>query len=500
MLECEVKDSKTAADISRRWFVIALIALSLAAFGSRFYKIGEWSYEVDEFNTLNEISGEHPLFASHFFGLAYVPMWASSKVLGQNEFALRLPGAIFGAIAIPLLALFASRMSSRRAALLAGALLLLNWYSLFHSQNARYYTFAFLVAGIASFLFYYATEKSSGRLAFASGFFFIIGGLVHFTALLPLFAAVVYLAAIYFVKSARPENFRWKTLLWFALPFALGLFKIHYLFTYVMTFAGRVGLQTATASGGYSGIETAARIILSTTDCLTIPVVVLAFFGIIAAYRREKRLGLFFGAAFIIPMLALVVCSFAFPVAKRYSYASTMMWFASAGLALDYLMSLSRERKWNVMSFAVVLLVLGLMLPEFAFYYKDGARPPYKQALEYVNKNALPGDTVVMNVDSYVLTKAYQIEELHYVGITGEQQMHWPAEKLSAHAQGRTWYVLHYRRAGLPPAWYKWLWRNCVGMKTYAIERYGYMQYNIDVFLYDPALRPVAPETQPAAQ
>jgi len=80
--------------------------------------------------------------------LSYLYEWASTKVIGTSEFALRLPFALLGIALVPVMYLAARELAGRRAALIAAALAACNPMLIWHAQDARAYTLlALLLAG-----------------------------------------------------------------------------------------------------------------------------------------------------------------------------------------------------------------------------------------------------------------------------------------------------------------------------------------------------------------
>lgn len=87
----------------------------------------------------------HPPF---FFWLMNV----SIHTLGNTPFGLRLPAVLFGSACIPLLFWVGRRWAGTAVGLLAAALMALSGYQVAHSQDARPYTLATLLALVATWL------------------------------------------------------------------------------------------------------------------------------------------------------------------------------------------------------------------------------------------------------------------------------------------------------------------------------------------------------------
>lgn len=76
------------------------------------------------------------------------------RFLGDSEFWLRFPSAIFGVLCIPAMYLLARRMFSRAEGLWAAALTALLWFPIYYSQEARGYTLLFLLCTLSMALWF----------------------------------------------------------------------------------------------------------------------------------------------------------------------------------------------------------------------------------------------------------------------------------------------------------------------------------------------------------
>jgi mannosyltransferase len=139
------------------WALAGLIALGAAV---RFATLGLQSYHHDEVITvarvipgsftdmLREVKGSEsnpPLY--------YVLAWGWAKAFGTGEVTMRSLTALFGVATIPVAYCVGRELSSRRAGLIAAALVAVNPMLIWYSQEARSY--ALLVFfGAASLLFF----------------------------------------------------------------------------------------------------------------------------------------------------------------------------------------------------------------------------------------------------------------------------------------------------------------------------------------------------------
>ncbi len=194
----------------RRWHFVLLLGITALAAMMRLYKIGEWSFWVDEGHTWRDVT--LPLWrfresARGWYPLSYLGLRWSIEFLGlpdHSEGWLRLPYALFGIASVPLLAVFGQKLVGRRAALLAALFLGINPWHIYWSQNARAYVLVFFFAVLSAGSYWLAIERRSWRWSVVSGVALLIAGACHFTgfALLPAFLA-------YPLLSGRELTPRW---------------------------------------------------------------------------------------------------------------------------------------------------------------------------------------------------------------------------------------------------------------------------------------------------
>ncbi|MBI3830874.1 MAG: glycosyltransferase family 39 protein [Planctomycetes bacterium] len=141
------------------WRILAVVTM-LGAF-LRFYELGKESFWLDEFFSrdvaVRSFSGMierlssgfdlHPP-ASHFI------LHLCIQALGDTEWVLRLPAAVFGTLAIPMAFLVGRRLYSHREGLLSAALLAVLWWPVDGSRNARPYALLIFASGLSAWLFW----------------------------------------------------------------------------------------------------------------------------------------------------------------------------------------------------------------------------------------------------------------------------------------------------------------------------------------------------------
>src|SRR5687768_3095817 len=133
----------------------------------RFYNLGAHGFWYDEiataqvlrFGTPAETIGWVQEWGDHT-PLAYLVTWVL-RGLGGEEWALRLPYAVAGVLAIAALYALARALLPLRAALLAALLMATAPFAVYYSQEARPYAFIILFTTLQMLAAYRATTRSS---------------------------------------------------------------------------------------------------------------------------------------------------------------------------------------------------------------------------------------------------------------------------------------------------------------------------------------------------
>jgi mannosyltransferase len=148
------------------WALAGLIALGAAV---RFATLGLQSYHHDEVITvarvipgsftdmLREVKGSEsnpPLY--------YVLAWGWAKAFGTGEVTMRSLSALFGVATIPFAYCIGRELSSRRAGLVAAALVAVNPMLIWYSQEARSYALLVFFGAAALFFFVRALRTRNG--------------------------------------------------------------------------------------------------------------------------------------------------------------------------------------------------------------------------------------------------------------------------------------------------------------------------------------------------
>ena len=182
--------------------MLLLGGIIAAATVVRFATLGHQSYDHDEAVTAwRVLSGGldgalHRVVSSERSPpLYYLLAWAWAQLFGTGEVGLRSLSALFGVLAVPAAYLAARDVASRRAGLIAAALVAFNPYLVWYSQEARSY--ALLVLFVAWGLYFFTrcvtdpSRRNLGLWASASA----LALCSHYFAVFPIAVEGLWLVA-----------------------------------------------------------------------------------------------------------------------------------------------------------------------------------------------------------------------------------------------------------------------------------------------------------------
>ena len=133
--------------------------------------------------------------------LYYVVAWAWSKIFGIGEVGLRSLSALAGTATVPVAYRAASILVSRRAGLVAAALVAANPMLVWYSQEARAYALVILLAALSFLFFVEALERPSRGCLTGWAISSVLALATHYFAVL-----VVAPEAVWLVASSRPRR------------------------------------------------------------------------------------------------------------------------------------------------------------------------------------------------------------------------------------------------------------------------------------------------------
>jgi mannosyltransferase len=138
---------------------LLVVVLAMAALPLTLYQLGYQSLWLDEGTTHAIVTGRHigallvaMLDPREAYPLYHIVVKVCTRLLGDSEWALRLPSAIAGGLAVPVLYLLGTELRGRAVGLAAAGLLILAPWALRQAQDAKAYSLALLTVVVLALL------------------------------------------------------------------------------------------------------------------------------------------------------------------------------------------------------------------------------------------------------------------------------------------------------------------------------------------------------------
>jgi mannosyltransferase len=330
-----------------------------------------------------------------------------------DEWMLRLPSALFGAVSVLLVALIGTEVRSRWAGIVAAGLMTLAPLEVQYAQEARPYTlFSCLVLlalwglvriGQQTALEVRSSTRSGGQLG--SWLAYAIGtiGALHVLLMGAVWLITANLAAIAIFRHAGPgrtdfvRKWAWVqaiiVLTWvpwlIAMARAVGADPLR----------GIRWIPPTTLDHAWKVLSTVYLLRPSsivTFELLPTPVpilgVAIAAFALLGAWRLRSRptsLAIIGLSGLAVPIAIFVISLFQPILVPRYFLLSTGPFFVLAGIGVTALP--------HRLSLVATAAVIAFAITSLAVYYRSETKPRWDLAAAYLAENVQSGDSVTAN-------------------------------------------------------------------------------------------------------
>jgi len=377
-----------------------LTLITLLAAALRFYRLGDWSFWIDEIFTINhamahfstpELIVENIPPARNWLPVSVMLTAQTINIWGISEWSVRLVSVFIGTISIPILYFPTRRMFNDRVALIAAFLLAIAPWHLYWSQNARFYSSLLLFYSLTLATFHFAMERN--KPVYFIGF----GGLLYLALSERLFAIFVfpvigaYLIGLWLFNFEKPAGWNLKNLLLLGAPLIIGggveLFSL---------FVN--GESRFFADFGWFFLyrnDDPLRLLANISFNIGIPLMSLALFGAVFSIIRKNRAGLLITANAVVPLSMLIVMNPFIFTKDRYVFIILFSWVILAAVTSHYLFINTPIHKWLVVG--VLFMLLGDASSNNLLYYQvnHGNRAEWKMAFKIIEERGTGDDIVV---------------------------------------------------------------------------------------------------------
>jgi mannosyltransferase len=458
-----------------QFHLLLLAVITALAAVLRLYKLGEWSFWIDEIFTINRAQGHfnietlleqwwRPPFSVILTGVVL-------QVTGISEWNARIVPAVIGIISVPIIYFPVKSLFGSRTALIASALLAISPWHLFWSQNARFYTSMMIFYFLAAISFYLYIEKDRFQYLVNFFIFFFFALSERFNAILLIPVLVAYLILLWYLPVGKPNKLRQKMITAIALLIAgFALLEIYSVLTAGIT-------QTEFAINTFFGnpIDDPIRIFILTIFSIGVPVFVLGFTGSLQQILRMDRQGLFFTVNALLPMtIVLTLSPFIFTV-DRYLFISLPFWVVLCASFVSQIAGYTKNHA-ILFSISILLVLLADAFGSHLLYYQinHGNRPDWRQAFTFVQERKSKEDLVVTSVPEvgnyYLTEKVIGLGDLDVTSVSTESQKYW--------------FVLDSENAWWTPREKLWVENHATLLDVFYLRVRE--NINLRVYVYDP--------------
>ena len=315
----------------------------------------------------------------------------SIRLLGDNNWALRLPAVLFGVGSILALYLFGCLVSNRREAFLSSALLTFSYHHIWFSQNARGYTGLLFWTLLTSWLFLRAVRESRPRLW---QFYAAAMALAMYTNMTILFVAACHF--LLFVMSDTKQ--KWSS---FLSGFCLAALLTLLLYSLVLPQllgrgVGEVSTVPAWKSPFWTLLEFIGALRTGFAGIITVGIALAIFAAGLLSYVRTNRSVVMLFAVPLFLCFAVVAGMghhiwprfffFAFGFAALIAVRGTMI----LGGMVSKLFQRSNPEKIGIILCTGMIFVSAVSIPQ-VYAAKQG----FEEALRFVESHKQQSDAIV---------------------------------------------------------------------------------------------------------
>jgi len=377
----------------------SLLLLLIAALITRLYGIWDWPFVTDEYTSLNKAE-ERFNSAANFSSYAIV--YFIQKSFGENEFYLRLPFSLFGALSVPILYIIWKKHFDGLVVFLASVFMLLSAWHLWHSQSIRFYAPVIFFAVTSYYLYFTAVKKDNLfylLLAFISDACAVS---FHLTAVFIPIGCGVFSALVFIFRDKYFKNYSKRVVYTHMAVYGVaGLVSISYFWNSILNW------HSKGQEWGYNPVF----LVLQFAKYVQIPIAITAVFGLVALLHDKTKQGIFFLVTIATPVSIFICLSFFMAVRPDYLiYTYPMICMLSAYCCVKVYRSFE---KTNLIGLSLLLIVVASSLPEFISYYTGRSTHDVREVVDYLEEHYQADDRVISYINgfNYYADEKYTLEK-----------------------------------------------------------------------------------------
>jgi uncharacterized membrane protein len=384
------------------WFIYGLLLLfTVLGAALRFYKLGEWSFWIDEINTINRATlhyGELDLLLNHipptrnWVPVSTILTAQALNIWGVSEWSARLASVLIGIASIPILYFPTRKVFGTWVALIAALLLAVSPWHLYWSQNARFYASLLLFYSLALISFHFGLERNK------PGHFIAFYVLIYLAFSERLFAFFifpvigVYLIALWIFRFEKPAGLNLKNLFLLGAPILVG--GAIELYSLIVT-----GESRFFADFDWFFLyrnDDPFRLLGNISFNIGIPLMAVALFSGLFLILRKDRAGLLMTVNAVVPVVMLVAANPFIFTKDRYVFMILFSWVILAAVAVhEMLVHVKGLHRW--LATGMLVLLMADAGGDTLLYYRanHGNRAEWRTAFHIIQQQSQLDDIVV---------------------------------------------------------------------------------------------------------
>ncbi len=385
----------STGNISRSSVWVVVIVITTAAAVLRLYKLGVWSFWVDEIFTLQDSTtgGALGQFHGGTYPLSYMLIGASMAHFGINEWSARIVPALFGIVTPATVYLLSRKHFGEGTSIIAAIIIAISPWHLYWSQMARFYTMTVFFATASLLVLHKGLEENRRIHIIVAGLLMALGVLSHYSALLMLAGIGVYAALIILLRWEKPAGLNWANILIYLAPLIVGA---------IIVGPKAVALLSKYINGHPTGttftnpIKGATYVVVSTAYRVEPAITLLALVGACIGLLRRARGIMLLTCAVLIPLALMTVAGAMTHAENRYAFIILPAAALLAGDVIVLAFQAVRIKNRAVAMALPVALFLPMLQHDVSYFGPvfNGERWNYRTAADYIRDHAHDGDIV----------------------------------------------------------------------------------------------------------
>lgn len=454
---------RSAAGLKYAYLLLATIVF--LGLGMRFFKLGDWSFWIDEIYTVQALLDPGPFTLRTPISIRLAA--AIVAAFGVNEWTARLGPALIGVISLPILFFPIRKIFGNVEALLAILILAISPWHLYWSQNARFYTALMLFYTLGAFSFFFWMEKNRLHFLGLTFIFLLLAINERQTAFFIIPVIGVYFLALWLLPFGKPEGLRRRNLMLLLIPgVAYGIYQ-------------GIRMLDVVQTRFISWPSNPLRVLLSMVAEVGVPLFLIGLLGGVYLLSQRSRAGMFIFLGAVVPFISLVVISPFTLAVSRYAFVALPCWAILGAVAAKEIY-LQATKHGRILAVGIILVLLLDAAGQDMLYYtfQNGNRPDWRGAFEIVRQGKVIGDLVV--------TSRPPLGD-YYLGESVGWALEMSPEEIVQGGQ-RVWFVVD-DQSGFPKESLSWLETHSQLVDVRDVYVPGKLM-SLRVFLYDPARLP----------